>query len=272
MDELEMTNGFSDYSPMTEESDNFFGILGLGKKGQAMRRNARDERRAWKREKWANKRATRQEKGAQRLAVINAKNAGLQRDANLNDQPIEESATQYLAQPQNSAQLQQYIQSQGEQPVNGTANQAYQAWLLRQQQIAQVQDLAADNGTPMTEDDANLYLLGDEADFDGFDTDADSFAPIVAAISAIGAKAAEIIRAKRYQNGKPFLGETEKQFNARKAGERQQSILSQLAGAGIDEIEAAKKKEFLKQNWIFILLAIVAIIGATYFLVRKKSS
>jgi hypothetical protein len=116
-----------------------------------------------------------------------------------------------------------------------------------------------------SEDEAHAEIVGAEAEMESYDGEADNFLPFLAGALKLGAKL--------ISGGKVDKNEI-KQLLSKPDTNKQKGSQADVLNTGIKEIvktiETQKKKEFLKDNIVWILLGIVAVIGVGYFIGKKN--
>jgi len=176
---------------------------------------------------------------------------------------------------QNFGTLQRYVTVNGEKPLDNPVELATQAYILRQRDIEQVQNIIGCN-----RQDAEIYL--DESEAKGIelnDPDADNFlGEIFEAVGRVAGKGIQKIADKRAEQGKKpgvfgFLAKlTAPNPNVLQP---QQPSGVDLGGVGVlakdvlESIKEAEKKKEIKKLLPFIIIGVVVLILTVVLITRS---
>lgn len=174
---------------------------------------------------------------------------------------VEDVAMQVVKNRQ--GEIEKYVVSKGEQPLQNVAELATQAYALRQndvQNVAQAMD--------MNEDDALEYIEASEEEAEEYNhPESDQFiGDIFAALKPVAAKGLEKIAAKRAVKGKKpgILGKLSNVLNGGAGVEKEPTILSEAVQAVTD----VKKKEEIKKMLPVIIGGTLVLIVVVFLIAR----
>lgn len=148
----------------------------------------------------------------------------------------------------NKPRIERYVINRGEQPLQNSAELALQAFVLRQQEVDEMQKVLG-----CDRDDCETFLEQNESEAHDINSaDADNFiGGIVDAIGKVAARGIEKIRTKRKEKGKPtkFWDGLSKLTGSEAAvsGEQGAGLGSKVGIFARDVIDAIKKDEKKKE-------------------------
>ena len=241
----------------------------------------------------------RRKRGAKQRQLMGKYGSKLERIAAVTGNPIAAIAVRVMRKKANKQRMGEYIQSRGEVPEQvpenpdlETLHQMGQYGQLRSQHIKEkLQELREGNPQagiapePMaTEVDAEEEVLGYESEMYGFDADnfdsPDNFIPAIAGIVAkVGQSAGKAIQQSRAKKGKGVFWNKKgfqkgvddvKKLAGKKEGKPETEV-GKAVDEQIKEIEKQKKKDFLKDNIVWIVLGVLLIGFFAYSAGKNKA-
>ncbi|HEX7904825.1 MAG TPA: hypothetical protein VF487_13195 [Chitinophagaceae bacterium] len=189
--------------------------------------------------------------------------------------PISEVGLEYVK--QNIGDIQRYVSTKGEQPMDNPIDLSVQAFLLRDKEAAQTAKILG-----CTKDEANVYL--DEAEAHASEmnsSDADNFiGSIFGALGNVAQKAAGKIADKRKAAGKKagfwetLAGGDSSVVTDTAPAESGKNFLEGLkvtAREVLDDIKATEKKKEIKKMLPILVGSIVVLILITVLITKNAS-